>query len=282
MKVAICCIVKQENLYLREWVEYYHNMGVRNIILYDNNNVNGEYPQQVIGDYIASGFVIYKDARGKYRFQVDAYNECWGSYNEIYDWIGFLDIDEYWYLSPEYTFDTFFSEARFPDASAVFINWLCYGDCGKIHYEKKPLVDRFPTPTYPLDIFSHGRKINGVQKIFLKKRDGINLSFYDANGVYYESETPAKAYLANGEDYEFGKSIFDVSFIKHYRTLTIEEFLYRRFGRGGYADRDSSFNKESVMECFWSQNEWTEEKQKIIDEFFMNFEIKEDNVQLDV
>ena len=50
MKLGICCIVKQENLYLRDWVKYYYDMGITKIVLYDNNNVDGEYPQQVIGD----------------------------------------------------------------------------------------------------------------------------------------------------------------------------------------------------------------------------------------
>ncbi len=64
MSTLICCIEKQENLYLRDFVEYYKKVGVDNIVMYDNNDVNGEYPQQVIGDYIANGFVIYKDATG--------------------------------------------------------------------------------------------------------------------------------------------------------------------------------------------------------------------------
>ena len=74
-KLAICAIEKLENLYLREWVEYYYKMGVDNIILYDNNDLDGEYPQWVIGDYISNGFVKYEDVRGKHRYQLDAYND---------------------------------------------------------------------------------------------------------------------------------------------------------------------------------------------------------------
>ena len=42
MKTALCAIAKNENLYIREWVEYYMKLGFSNIILYDNNNINGE------------------------------------------------------------------------------------------------------------------------------------------------------------------------------------------------------------------------------------------------
>ena len=84
MKIAICTIIKQENLYLRDWVEYYLKMGVSNIILYDNNDINGEFPQHVIGDYIESGVVIYENARGLHRYQIEAYNNCYEKYKNIF------------------------------------------------------------------------------------------------------------------------------------------------------------------------------------------------------
>lgn len=56
----------------------------------------------------------------------------------------------------------------------------------------------------------------------------------------------------------------------------IEEFLYRRFGRRGYADYASRHNKEEIMQYFWDQNEWTEEKQKVVDDFFSRFEVIDD------
>ena len=280
MDIAICCIVKQENLYLRDWVKYYYDMGVKNIILYDNNNINGEYPQMVISDYIASGFVIYKDARGLYRYQTKAYTECYAEYKELFDWIGFLDIDEYWYLHPSYTFETFFNEERIPDALAVYINWICYGDNDKLFYEPKPVRERFKKVTFPFDFESHGLKPNEIKKIFLKCRNDVVVTFDEVDDIsfFHYSDKMPNAYLANGEEYEYHKNTYDVSYIEHYRTLSIQEFLCRRLGRGSYADNSSSFNIENVMECFWSQNEWTDEKQKIIDKFLQNYNIIEDNV----
>ncbi len=281
MKLAICVIAKQENLYLREWIEYYYKMGVANIILYDNNDVNGEYPQNVIGDYIANGFVLYKDVRGKHRYQVTAYNMCYEEYSRNYDWIGFLDVDEYWYLSPDLSFDDFFSEDRFPNAIAVFINWLNYGDNGNVHYENRPVQERFLKPTLPIDFISNKTMCNKVKKVFVKCcGDDIKVVFFDANGLdhYYINE-PRKYYAVNGLEYcDGGEDVMDytLSFIKHYRTLSIEEFLYRRFGRRGYADYASRHNKEEIMQYFWDQNEWTEEKQKVADDFFSRFEVVDD------
>ena len=275
MRIGICCIVKQENLYLRDWVKYYHDMGVKKIVLYDNNDINGEYPQQVIGDYIASGFVDYKNARGLYRYQIEAYNKCYNEYVDEFDWMGFLDIDEYWYLDSHLTFDDFFSEERFPNATVIFLNWLCYGDDNKIHYEPLPVQERFKIPSQPII-----SEWNAVKKVFVKCDRELNMVFFDVNGVYSANEdgtTRNKPYTSDGKPFipEF-KVDFTNSYIKHYRTLTIEEFLYRRFGRRGYADLGSPFLKERVMRIFWEQNEWTEEKQEIVNKFFENYKIEED------
>ena len=64
-KVLLCCIGKMENNYIREYVEHYKSIGFDNICLYDNNDPDGEHFEDVIGDYIDSGFVILKDVRGQ-------------------------------------------------------------------------------------------------------------------------------------------------------------------------------------------------------------------------
>ena len=42
IKVCICTIGKKENLYAREYVEFYKKKGVDKIIIYDNNEKEGE------------------------------------------------------------------------------------------------------------------------------------------------------------------------------------------------------------------------------------------------
>ena len=64
LKVALCAIAKNENLYIREWVEWYKNLGISKIFLYDNNELDGERFEEVINDYIKEGFVEIIDRRG--------------------------------------------------------------------------------------------------------------------------------------------------------------------------------------------------------------------------
>lgn len=283
-KLAICAIAKLENLYLREWVEYYLNLGVDNIILYDNNDKDGEYPQWVIGDYISNGFVIYEDVRGEHRYQLSAYTQCYRKYQNDFEWIGFLDVDEFWYINPCFKIDDILNERRYPNAIAVLFNWLCYGDCGLVHYDGRKIQERFTTPSFPLDLKSNGNYINGVLKAFIKTDPNIMVTFLDAGYPVYKSidgnDLDKVFYFVDGSIcYGGGKQQdYTIAYIKHYRTLTIEEFLYRRFCRRGYADYASFHNKDFIMQLFWDQNEWTEEKQKIVDDFFNKFTVVDDPI----
>ena len=59
IKVGLCTIGKEENLYVREYVSHYKNYNIDKIIIYDNNEENGEKFEEVISDYISNGFVNF-------------------------------------------------------------------------------------------------------------------------------------------------------------------------------------------------------------------------------
>ena len=77
MKTCLCAIAKMENHYLREWVEYYKGLGITKIMLYDNNDPDGERFDDVISDFINDGFVEVTDYRGKKNSQGLAYLDCY-------------------------------------------------------------------------------------------------------------------------------------------------------------------------------------------------------------
>ena len=72
----IClCVIGKEKRYIREFVEYYKNYNV------DNNDKNGEKFEDVIDDYIRSGFVELLDFKGIPQPQIKAYNDCYRRFN---------------------------------------------------------------------------------------------------------------------------------------------------------------------------------------------------------
>ena len=50
LKVCLCTLGKNENRYIREFVEFYKNYNVDQIYLYDNNDIDGERFEDVEGN----------------------------------------------------------------------------------------------------------------------------------------------------------------------------------------------------------------------------------------
>jgi len=152
LKISVCAIGKDENLYIREWVEWYKNLGITKIFLYDNNDLDGERFEDVIYDYIENGFVEIINRRGKVKnivglqdpisVQGEAYHDCYYNNYKNNDWLLFFDIDEF--LSIDYKYNNIFEFLNdFNEYDGIKVQWRMYGDNGNLYYENKPVNERF-------------------------------------------------------------------------------------------------------------------------------------------
>jgi hypothetical protein len=76
-KICMCTPVKNENRYIKEYVEHYKKYGVDKIFIYDNNQIDGERLEEVIGEYIKKGLVEVFDYRGKKNPLFRIMNDCY-------------------------------------------------------------------------------------------------------------------------------------------------------------------------------------------------------------
>ena len=106
-QLTLCVIGKQENLYAKEFINYYINLGVSKIYLYDNNELNGEKFEDVLTEEIKKEYVEIIDVRGSYGMQKIAYQDCYQEHKYEYDWLLALDFDEFIYLPNNSTFKSF-------------------------------------------------------------------------------------------------------------------------------------------------------------------------------
>ena len=72
--LCICVVGKNENLYAREFVNYYRILKADKIIIFDNNDINGEKFDGILKDYIEDKFVDLIDVRGFKSIQIPIYN----------------------------------------------------------------------------------------------------------------------------------------------------------------------------------------------------------------
>jgi tetratricopeptide (TPR) repeat protein len=92
MYLSLCLIAKDENIYLKEWLDYHILAGVEHFWIYDNDS---HIPlAKTIKEYIRDGWVTINTIHGK-AVQLYAYDHCIKTYGQFSKWIGFIDTDEF-------------------------------------------------------------------------------------------------------------------------------------------------------------------------------------------
>lgn len=264
MKVAVCCIIKEENDYLKEFVEYYKNLGIDNIIIYDNNDSDGEDINDSIKEYIDTGYVIVVEDKDKEAQQRFAYNDCIAKYGREYDWICFFDVDEYLILQKHDNIKDYL--AGFPETcDCIHINWRCMSDNNLLYNDGRPLIERFT------EAIDKNESINNHIKSIVKVTK-MNNPYY-GNPHYFAGCNECR--LNNGNlcsSYDsFNVPVnWDDACLTHFVMKTITEFLYKKMKRGT-ADRTlSNYRNVVSADSFFSINKRTPEKEQIITEFINN------------
>jgi hypothetical protein len=174
-----------------------------------------------------------------------------------------LDIDEF--LSLDTNIDRFVRE-NLQDCDCLRLSWQVYGDCGNVKYEKKPVLERFQTPSpidckYNLDLPS-GITENWHTKYFVRKTWKPTTL-----GIHNPAITFGISRNVLGEKVDsnspFMKPIWEKAFVKHFLTKSTEEFKKRRF-----STKDACGNvvcdNDKLIERYFALNERTEEKEKIL------------------
>lgn len=267
MKVDLLCVAKNENLTIRDWVDYHLNIGFHKIWIFDNNDKEDISIIEPLKSRIIEGKVsVLPNFKGAKTFQLTAYNmflNAFAKKNE-YDWIGVIDCDEYFDFNHEkYSNVSDYFEAvekNCTDATAVFVNWETYGDNGKYYYEEAPVIERFPEPVKKKIRFWAGDDENVHIKSFVKGE-----GFYISNP--HNCLTRGKTYNADFQEIS-PQSPFNRVYsynnvkLKHYVTKSLEEFIYRKF-RGVCADNGN--NRPYNLDYYWRVNEKTDDALKALE-----------------
>ena len=232
---SICLVAKKENRYIKEFVNYYRKLKINKIFLYDNNDLNGEYFDDILSKYIKFNFVEIINFRGKYKPQKEAYNHCYINNNKYFKWKAFYDADEYLYINNYSNINKFLSLPQFKNCSSILINWKYYGDNDNLYYEDKPLQQRFTKPFY----FNNHNKKNIYYYVAGKSivRTGLNLIW--GHLPHYLKNKPICR--PNGEILKnyFSPPQYSEAYIKHYATKSTEEFI-ERIIRGAVLTKNTS------------------------------------------
>ncbi len=140
--LGLVLIIKNEERYLPEWIEYHKAVGVSKFYIYDNGSTDNT--REILQQYIDEGTVIYTLCPGKMR-QLPAYMDALDRFRFEVKYMGFVDADEFILPidgdSVPDSVDKVFNEN--PEASGIVISWRMFGSGGQLSDNGRPVIETF-------------------------------------------------------------------------------------------------------------------------------------------
>lgn len=244
-KVIVCAIVRHEEPYIDEWLQYNKYLGFDLIYLYDNADEPSSYLAglpQVYGD-----FVQVQHYPGFQR-QIPAYDDCFNRYKKNNTWLAIIDADEFIVLRKHSTIQDFLLDVA-PKGGAVALNWARFSNSGIKKREAGPVVARFTYTTAELS--KHTKTMS-----YLRHVEWVNI--HNTNVLPGHPKTDVR-----GRPVPNGIGIWtdnagnkEIAYIAHYHTKSLEEYTKkRRRGRADLEARGGAVSYTAILKEFEKYNE---------------------------
>ena len=259
---CFCSMAREENLYARELISYYKNLGVEKFVFGDNNLNNTEKLSDVLQDYINDGTVDILEIFGNEVGQGAFFGVMYEKYKDKCEWLTFFDFDEYLEMHFEegknLKLKEFLSNSTFDNCEAIEINWLIYDDNGLVHYDKRPSIERF---TNPREEDPANRFVKSIVRGHLTK------PVFLPGRTHHQPSQQLKLCNSLGEPASYFPDciippIFKYAYLKHFNTRTAEEYA-KKIKRGHPENNHLDYNER--VKLFFGINEFTEEKLKVLE-----------------
>ena len=255
IKVALCTMGKRENLYAKEFIEYYVNLGVDQLFLFDDNDPNTERISDIVEDKYKPYVTIYENIKDTIKNQSIAFTTCYHNNIDKFDWFIMIDMDEFLYIVND-TLKDYLASRRFDECDFLKFHWVVSTDNNLVHYDSRPLFERFKPP-YIKDKF--------VKTLVRGNIPDLKYWVHSPNYSPFRNNTCNNLGEKINYDYINIESVLpinvDKAFLIHFRFKSTEEFI-TKFKRGysdWFGDRLDWFLNENLGDYF-GQNNITLEK----------------------
>ncbi len=258
-KLSIALIERNEERYLKEWIEYHLMMGADHFYIYDHGSTDGS--MEVLRPYIDKGVVELTQVEGDYLpTQISVYNDALkrARYNTRY--LALIDTDEF--LTPmkhdsaidaiEYIFrsyeETPFKAVGSCAAGGIGVNWRIFGTSGHATPAEGLVIEEYDHRGLDgLMVNSHIKTI--CKPLAVKQFVNPHFAIYES-GFWCISEHGS---LIPGPF--FYDSIGDILRLNHYYVKSEEEYKSRRLnfkrseaGRQRLATEEEVTHTNEVMD----------------------------------
>jgi hypothetical protein len=185
---ALCCRIRDEALYLDEFIEYYLAAGVDHFFFYEK--LSRDHYREVLARWIAAGVATLFDNWPHVPVSPTAEEDCVLRCAGRFEWIGFIDADEFVVIGDGGGIGEFLAEyEKYP---AVALHWYMYGSNGHRSRPEGPVIAEYtrrePAPNQHVKCFvrpslvacyrnSHSWYYRGMRCAVNEVRKGVRGSF---------------------------------------------------------------------------------------------------------
>jgi glycosyltransferase involved in cell wall biosynthesis len=140
MKTAICLIVRNEARDIAEWIAFHALVGFDTQIIFDNRS--DDATPAIIQAAARQYDIRFHDwPNSSPRSQVLAYEAACEAYRAEFDWIAFVDSDEFVIPDEDMPINDYL--ARFDGFSGLAMPWAIYGSSGHEAFPEAMMLDAF-------------------------------------------------------------------------------------------------------------------------------------------
>ncbi|CUW09022.1 glycosyltransferase family 92 protein [Leuconostoc gasicomitatum] len=226
-EIGLAVIVKNEALYILEWIEYHKLIGVGKFYIFDNDS-NDDLDSLLAG-YIKNGLVELIKVHGQGK-QLEAYNAAIQKSKNSVRWLGVIDADEFIQVMNGKSLSDFLRTYK---NVGILIGWMIFGSSGNQHFENRMVIERF-THRANNDFIADYKMIFNPRKALRF----VNPHYTQMLGRVVDERRQniySYPYISNIEAQPSSKEIIRVN---HYYTKSLDEFFEK--SNRGYADLPDS------------------------------------------
>ena len=245
LRLAICTMAKEENLYINEYIDYYLKLGFDHIYIFDDNDPVIENISQAINKTYRELVTIY-NYKSIIKDQKVSYTLCYEMNKNKYDWIFMNDIDEYLVIRND-SLRHYLSDRKFKKCDFIKFHWILPTDNNLLHYDNRTLFERFKGP-YKNDTHIKTIVRGNIDDLQFDVHTPLisphkNVSCDNTGNIYKNKEI-------------FFQDVFDINidnaYIIHFKYKSTEEYIkkYRR----GYRWENMQFMQMRIREYFEDNN----------------------------
>ena len=236
---CIITLIKNEHLYLSEWIKYHLDLGVEHIFVFEDvgsdthKDITDAFGDKVTLNGIFS--ILDEESREKalelkstmksnvqHLYMRNALMYVKNYFQDKYDWCFVIDADEFLTLEKD-SLENVLSLYRNYDAFIML--WKCYGANGlvsKPDYTKKGVIETY-TKEAPEGVFYNPQ---------YRVKTCFNLKRYEF-GYYLNAHQPSEECVwCNTSLHRNIISTYAHIYIRHYITKSWEEYVWKRTTRG--------------------------------------------------